>query len=310
MTARLFAITWIFSSGLLAAAEPAQQCVIAGYLPSYRFEAFDFARADRLTDVILFSIEPRGDGSLNASRLPDDKLREVMQKFAATDCRVLVTIGGWGRSNAFAAVTADDALRPRLAQNLADFCERHDLDGVDVDWEHPETDAQRENYGRFLTDLKSALSPRERLVTIAVAPWERLAPASIAAVDRIHLMAYDNGGRHSTLEYAKESLAKLRDQNVPTEKICLGIPFYGRPFRGKFGDGRAYATIAAEHTLAPETDEAAGLYFNGPATVAAKVQLAREHQIRGVMIWELGQDAPPGDRSLLDAARRAADSIP
>jgi GH18 family chitinase len=119
-------------------------------------------------------------------------------------------------------------------------------------------------------------------------------------------MAYDNGGRHSTLELAFDSADKLLRQGVPSRKICLGIPFYGRPSEGKFGDATTYAEIAGQHKLKPIDDEAAGLYFNGPETVARKVRLARRLKLGGVMIWEIGQDTTDAERSLLRAIREAA----
>ena len=45
--------------------------------------------------------------------------------------------------------------------------------------------------------------------------------------------------------------------------------------------------------------------MNGPDTIAKKVKLAMNAGLRGVMIWELGQDFHPGDgRSLLGAIAR------
>jgi GH18 family chitinase len=286
------------------AAEKTQLFIVAGYLPSYRFESFDFRRASMLTDVILFSLAPNADGSLDLDNLPPDALRSARRKLAGEDCRVLVTIGGWGKSTAFGKVTADERLRTRLVRNLAQLCDQEKLDGVDVDWEHPRDDKQREQLGQFLAELKKSLQPKKRLVTIAAAPWEKLNSATIAAVDRVHLMAYDNGGRHSTPEYAEDGIERMLKQGVPAEKLCLGIPFYGRPYEGEFGKGRMYSDIAARHKLSPQADEVDGIYFNGPATVAEKVALAEQRKLAGVMIWEIGQDVPGGERSLLRAIDR------
>jgi GH18 family chitinase len=287
-----------------AAAEP-PGFVVAGYLPGYRLEAIDPQRLGPLTHVILFSVEPRADGSIDASRLPVEQTGRLQRDLQARGVRVSITIGGWGRSNTFGEITADAALRSTLANSLAGLCSEREIDGVDVDWEHPRTDAERAQLGEFLTELRQALEPAGRQVTIAVAPWERLAPETIAAVHRVHLMAYDNGGRHSTPEYARESVARMLEQGVPRDKLCLGIPFYGRPFEGKFGAGRTYADIVSRHQPPLDADEAAGLYFNGPHTVAAKVALAQRERLAGVMIWEIGQDAPDPERSLLESIRRA-----
>ena len=39
-----------------------------------------------------------------------------------------------------------------------------------------------------------------------------------------------------------------------------------------------------------QTDEVGGYYYNGRATIGAKVRLARQLGLGGVMIWEVGQD--------------------
>ena len=58
--------------------------------------------------------------------------------------------------------------------------------------------------------------------------------------------------------------------------------------------------------VADGDEDPSGEYsFNGLDTIAEKVRLAKTAGLRGVMIWELGQDFHPGDgRSLLGAIAR------
>lgn len=284
--------------------EPAPFAVV-GYLPSYRAETFRAEQAAMLTDVILFSVEPRADGSVDDSRMTPELVRMVDGQLAGTKVRKLLTVGGWGKSDAFARVTADAKLRARVIRELSALCDRYKLNGIDVDWEHPAGDDQQRAYATFLGELHQSLASRKRLVTVAVAPWKPLTPDALAAVDRIHLMAYDNGGRHSTLDLAFDSADQLLRQGVPARKICLGIPFYGRPHEGKFGEATTYAEIVEQYPLKPGHNEAGGIYFNGPELVARKVQLARRLSLGGVMIWELGQDTTEAERSLLYAIHQA-----
>lgn len=57
----------------------------------------------------------------------------------------------------------------------------------------------------------------------------------------------------------------------------------------------------------PDADEAGGWYFNGIGTMRAKTRFAQTRKLRGVMLWELGQDSAD-ETSLLRAVRQAADS--
>ncbi|MFV0442414.1 MAG: glycosyl hydrolase family 18 protein [Planctomycetaceae bacterium] len=289
-------------------APPQAAVEIIGYLPGYRFESFDYEQAELVSDVVLFSVEPRPDASLDETRLPEARIQSAVTRIRQRGARVQVTVGGWGESAAFPAVTADKTLRLRLARNVADYCEQHGFDGVDINWEHPTNHEERQNLGRFLANLKSALQPSQRQISLAVTAGDTFDSQTLASVDRFHLMAYDNGGRHSTLAQARSAIQSLRDHEVPADKICLGMPFYGRPFRGPFGAATTYRDIVQRYQPALEDDEVAGIYFNGPETVAAKVHLARQLGLAGVMIWELGQDVSDADRSLLQAIHRASRS--
>lgn len=302
------ALAAIALSGPASVAESSQFAVV-GYLPHYRGDVFRREQAKHLTDLILFSVEPKPDGTLDESRLPAKFVASVQRKTAETDVRKLVTVGGWGKSTAFATVTAQSELRERLVRNLSKLCDRHDLDGIDVDWEHPTSEEEHAAFARFLHQLREALGPHGRLVTVAMAPWKPLSDEALSAVDRIHLMTYDNGGRHSTLDLAFDSVDRLLDRGIPAEKICLGIPFYGRPFEGPFGETTTYAEIVSRSTLRPSDNEANGIYFNGPELVARKVRLARRLGLGGVMIWELGQDVADPQRSLLNAIDQTVDSF-
>ena len=74
--------------------------------------------------------------------------------------RILISVGGWTWSNNFsdAALTADS--RRRFTESAIAFVRRHDIDGVDIDWEYPglrgnnnvHRPEDRENFTAMLAD--------------------------------------------------------------------------------------------------------------------------------------------------------------
>ena len=75
---------------------------IAGYAPDYRLESLDLsALAHNLTDVLLFSIAPTPQGTIDPGGITQiHHMRAARAKKAAPHLRALVSMGGGGRSAA------------------------------------------------------------------------------------------------------------------------------------------------------------------------------------------------------------------
>jgi GH18 family chitinase len=274
---------------------------VVGYLPDYRIGTFDPALAAKVTDIVVFSIETTECGDLKLGRWNASAIGKVQAMKEKYGVRLLISVGGWGRSGGFPALAAAPEARKAFADSLIRFCKENRFDGVDLDWEHPKGDRQEADFGTLLSTLKGALAPEKLSLSIAAAGWQRLTPEVVEAVDFIHLMAYDGGGRHSTYEFAVEDVEKLKRQGVPAAKTLLGLPFYGRDVKSR--SESTYAQIFANHHPAPDANEVDGVYFNGAAMIERKTRFARRNHLGGVMIWEIGQDVP-GEASLLEAIHR------
>ena len=281
---------------------------VAAYLPDYRVAALDSAPLTYVTDLIFFSLEPTSSGGLDSARLtPADtaKLQEAKRRHAL---RLWVTVGGWERSAGFAPTATDPVKRHQFVSALTQFCLAHHFDGADFDWEHPANAAEEAGYAALLANTRRAFTPHHLRLSVTIAPWQKLSSQAVTAVDFVNLMSYDHEGRHSTLAQAELDVAGLVRQGVPPGKLCLGIPFYGRNIT-KPNTALAYADIVSQYHPTPNTDEVSGLYFNGPETVQQKTRYALVHHLGGVMVWEIGQDAP-GANSLLKAIHQAATAAP
>ena len=286
--------------------EPRAPFRIVGYLPDYRFPAFNAEHAADLTDLILFSAEPTADGGIDMSKFRPDVLPRFREFKTKQQIRLILCVGGWGRSSPFPTIVSSDDLRSRFVANAVEVCLQNRFDGIDLDWEHPENDAQHEAYGLLLRDLKAAFKEHGLTVSVTIAPWQRLTSTAIEAVDWVQLMSYDYGQRHSTLEQARQDGAKFVEQGVPPEKIVLGMPFYGRDIQDRT-KATTYAELSRRFKLRPETDEIAGTFFNGPDTIRRKTRFALDSGFGGVMVWEIGQDRHD-EKSLLRVVSEAVKS--
>ncbi|HEY3966782.1 MAG TPA: glycoside hydrolase family 18 protein, partial [Planctomycetaceae bacterium] len=171
---------------------------IVGYLPEYRAAQIDPEVGKDVTDLVYFSAQIDASGHLQLAKLRPEhilKLQKIKQQYHTA---LSLCVGGWGRSDGFAKVAASDEARRTFAAALVKFCQDNQFDGADLDWEHPANEAEQRDYGILLTTIRQAFEPHHLQLTIAVAGWQGLTAEAIQAVDRVHLMAHDARGRHST----------------------------------------------------------------------------------------------------------------
>ena len=270
---------------------------IVGYMTAAAVvDVIDFSR---LTHVNYAFLLPKRSGELKPFGSPT-QLRRVVEQAHTADTKVLISVGGWGSDDEFEALAAVEERRARFVAAVAEFVAAYQLDGVDIDWEYPDAGASGENFLALMRDLRAAL-PGGRLLTAAVIAdathADGIDPAVFELIDFANIMAYDGGAAdHSSLQLAERALATWDDAGLVREKRVLGVPFYARP------GGIPYRALLASDPAAANGDRVTYLtedrYYNGPATLRAKVALATA-EASGVMIWELSQDALGSD-SLLD----------
>ncbi|KAI1859955.1 uncharacterized protein JN550_011766 [Neoarthrinium moseri] len=181
--------------------------------------------------------------------------------------KTLVSIGGGSGSAEFPVMAANPAARVTFARSCREFVERWHLDGVDIDWEHPETPHDGVNYMAMLRDLRQALpSPWFQISTALPVGQYCLKHIDLAAtgqlLDCLNLMGYDfNGpwtdvcGHHAQLlppagrlEHVYPRLRNschggveyILSRGFPARKLVLGIPVYARAFEGAHGIGQPF----------------------------------------------------------------------
>ncbi len=289
------------AAAALACAPARAAPIVAAYLPDYRLATFRPEQAAGLTDLVLFSVRPDPDGHVRDPGLVLPWLDARAPRRGPPPFRTLVSVGGGAnhRSDAFARVTAEPELLRRFVSELVELSARYQLDGLDIDWEPIDRPEAREHLAQLLVELKRALASRRVLVTVAVGDPSALLPEAVAAVDRVHLMAYD-GPAHGSLTLATRKVEAALAQGIPARKLCLGVPLYAL---GPSAPA-SWRELVTRHHLEPDQDAVDGLRFNGVETARAKARLVREKRLGGVFFWELTQDAR-GGASLIGVVREA-----
>lgn len=274
---------------------------IVGYIPDHRAADYDPQSAVGLTDLNVFSAQPTPEGGLDLSRFGTNRPWAKFREFKTRQrVRMILCVGGWERSTHFAVVATTPALRQKFATTAVQVCLEHRFDGLDLDWEHPKNAAEQDGYGQLLTEIQTAFKPHGLVLSVTIAGWQGLSPEAIAAVDWVNVMSYDHPGRHSTLDAARADVKKLTELGIPSQKLNLGVPFYGRNIKTR--DPLTYREIVEKYHPPPETDEVDGIYFNGLTTIRRKTEWAMQSKLGGIMIWELGQDVS-GKGALLSVVR-------
>ncbi|MCC7478040.1 glycoside hydrolase family 18 protein [bacterium] len=281
---------------------------LVGYLPEYRLKSADPALLGKYySDIILYSVDVTKSGGLDTGRLDKRGWKLAGRLREAGVQRIYACIGGGLRSKHFNAATNDRPSRARLVGELVSLCQTRGLDGVDFDWEFPSTAQQRRQYDALIRETAAAFAPHGLKLSAAVIGRQQLSPESIAALDCLHLMAYDGPGRHSTFDFAAGAVSGLLARGVPAQKLCLGVPFYARGVK-RHGRALPYSHLAARNWLAPDEDQLGDMYYNGPGTLQRKTEYALKSGLGGIMVWEIGQDAP--DCKLARVISRAMKSKP
>ncbi len=291
----IFVFSFALSFGALTG-RSGEPFAVVGYLPDYRFSSWA-GDLGPTTDLVYFGLSAPQNGVFDASVIDEServRLREIKQRGRI---RLLLTIGGWEKSQRFAALASDKQLTADFVRDAKAFCIKNGFDGIDYDWEHPSGATQLADYADLICTTSTDFHRSGLLVTVAQAGWQDLGQSTYRCVDRIHLMSYDHDFPQATLAKAIADVKRVFDAGCPAEKICLGIPFYGRDATGAT---KSYAELVGEGESQSDPSITEGYAFNSIELVKEKVAYAKEVGLGGVMIWELSQDAS-GVKSLLRA---------
>lgn len=328
----------LFISGILALSGCAGKTdrsekdkVVVAYVTSWTRVMPD---PDRITHInYAFGHVAR---SFDAVRISNpERLRSITAlKETAPSLKVCLSIGGWGSGN-FSEMAADDALRKSFAADCARVVKDFNLDGIDIDWEYPTSNAagisaspdDKDNFTLLMRDIREAIG-KDKLLTLATVCSARYIdfPGIMPYVDFVNIMSYDMGWapRHNAALYrtdaegnespiagghtADEAVKAHLQAGVPAEKLVMGMPLYGRgdektygafvDYRETDGPKEGHVEIWDDIARVPYYADENGrllLGFENIRSITEKCNYINENGLRGGMYWEYAGDNEEGD---------------
>lgn len=213
---------------------------------------------EKLLDAVIYAfVEINADGTL---LVPTPKyLNQLLNlRSQKPDLKVIAAIGGWG-ADGFSDAALTPTSRYNFARQVNKLINQYKLDGVDIDWEYPATSAggiksrpvDRENFTLLLTAIRDVIGDDKWLSVAATGDKgyinrsveiDKIAPL----INYFNLMSYDFtagetgelGKRHHANLYDSDLslpgynvdlwIKNLEAAGMPSSKILLGVPFYGR----------------------------------------------------------------------------------
>ena len=211
--------------------------------------------ARRLTHINL-AFALLKDGALDLSQLTNIHRIEAFRIWNP-QLKIVLSVGGWA-CDGFSQAAMTESGRRKFAASCQEAVTKYHLDGIDIDWEYPCSDAagiaadprDKENFTLLLQAIRDAIG-KDMLLSVAMGADQSCADNTemdkvSQILDYVQLMTYDmcNGfstrsGHHAALSPSKGDSSKNNTRavvelyhkaGVPYEKMVIGAAFYARHF--------------------------------------------------------------------------------
>jgi chitinase len=323
----------------IASSQAADRYVV-GYFRSWSKESYPHTKIKygALTHIAHAFIWPEKDGSLN---VPDYFLYPDLVKEAHRNgLSIIVAIGGWGKAEGFGPMVKDPEVRANFVNNLVQFCLKHGYDGADLDWEYPGK-SDKAGLAELVIELRKAFQKNKLKWLSAALPatdWRDGYDVSTLSknLDWFGIMTYDchgswskHAGHNAPLFTSPKDKCGSVDDSVnfwlnqkgmPSNKLCIGLPFYGRIFHASdlYKSGNGGGSITYKDALLKIKqgweyhwdDISCVSYLQDPAhtelasyedikSIQHKVKYLERRNLKGVIIWALGHDDTGTSQPLL-----------
>ncbi len=230
------------------------------------------------------------------------------------------------KSSVSHAVLSNTDVREHVIKQLLAFISMYDLDGINIDYENV-SKADAPYYLQFLRELKPLMTEQGAILSVDmyVPTYTKYYNREEVqkTVDYICVMTYDEhyagsetSGPVASLPFVEDGIVKTLEE-VPKEKILMGIPFYNRIWREEVIDGKTTHTIKNLNMNATkkqfldngaefEWDSEIGSYYgeytkteNGKEitykvwlederSIEEKMKIYKKYDLKGVASWKRG----------------------
>ena len=210
--------------------------------------------------------------------------------------------------------------RQELIESIVEKCVEYRVDGINVDFENI-YEADKDKYSRFIIELVPRMQDLGIVTSVDVtAPdgdpnWSLCYDRNILGdvADYLIFMAYDQYGTSSSepgttagYNWIETSLKKIIDYDeVDTEKIILGIPFYTRQWAitadGKINSRSVVSmintkipnnvekkwddTLKQNYIEYPSGKNTIKMWIEDGTSITAKVSLVAKYNLGGTSAW-------------------------
>lgn len=289
-----FLTTIVFIFAFIANAEPAK---LMGYYPDWGKwmtpkYTVDKIPYEKLTHILWSFVSPNADGSLRGDAVDSPSDLDSMVSLAhKANTKVILSLGGAGLCENFAAVSASESLRAIFINNLISFVNAHHLDGLDLDWEYssvPVPAADTSAYTKLVHDLRAAL-PKDKSLSAAIpcSPYYGKyfsVEGFIDDLDWIGFMTYDITGswddlaRFNSPLYPnppnttwswEETATYWSGRNIDASKMVFGFASFGFDFGAATGPASSFNSNDVTYTSFAEVSKNPSwiIYFDSIAKV-------------------------------------------
>ncbi|MDX6040713.1 glycosyl hydrolase family 18 protein [Scandinavium lactucae] len=247
-------------------ANVAAQRKVIGYFPEWGvYEAHNFFTPDKVDYSGLthlnygFAVVKDGVVTMHDTDKAPGLIKDLEKRTDAANVAHMISVGGWNNSQegVFEAATATDAGTEKLANSMVSYMKQWHFDGVDIDWEYPDTEAEKAQFTKLIQSLRTKLDAQglkddkyyqlSAAVTTNHNNIQYINPTVTSALmDSVNVMAYDIHGafepltghnaplfensrdEDKELNVADTMKAYAETWKVPKAKLMMGIPYYGR----------------------------------------------------------------------------------